>query len=389
LTAQDSGLVSSSFYIHVPFCAGKCGYCDFYSIPIEQNDTRLAVYVDKVLQDCEFLINEFDVKLIPSVYIGGGTPSILGSDLIKKMLNGLKFSSAEITLEANPESCDEDFLSAAKENGVTRISLGIQTFNDASRKLVQRKGEAKLLPQKIKAVSDIYGRDFSVDLISGLPFQNEDILMADLDKVLAFKLGHVSLYALTLDPLTPLGIAVAKAEVPLPAKDEADRLWIAGRDALEKAGYAQYEVSNFCMPGYESRHNLRYWHMENWLGIGPAASGTIINDNTGTGQRFTVAQNVDNWLRRKPGEKPPGISEDIDTITLIKETFLMGFRLTDGPDNDLFQRRFGRSIENTIPQTLYAWRKRGLFHEHKTALTKQGLLLLNAFLVEAISEVGS
>jgi oxygen-independent coproporphyrinogen-3 oxidase len=382
--------LTASLYIHVPFCAGKCGYCDFYSIPIEQNDKRMAVYVDKVLEDCDSVINEFDVKHIPSVYIGGGTPSILGADLIKRLLNGLKLSSAEITLEANPESCDEKFLSAAKEAGVTRISLGIQTFNEASRRLVQRRGETRLLPQKIKAVSDIYGRDFSIDLISGLPFQDEDALMADIDKALAFEGGHVSLYALTLDPVTPLGIAAEKGEVLLPDKDEADRLWIAGRDALEKAGYVQYEVSNFCIPGKESRHNLRYWRMENWFGIGPAASGTIINDDTGTGQRFTVALDVDNWLQRKPGEKPTGISENLDTITLIKETFLMGFRLTEGPDNGLFQRRFGRSIENIILQTtINAWRKRGLFHEQKTALTKEGLLLLNAFLIEAFSEVGS
>jgi oxygen-independent coproporphyrinogen-3 oxidase len=347
----------------------------------------MAAYVDKVLEDCDSAINEFNVKQIPSVYIGGGTPSILGVGLIKRLLKGLKFSSSEITLEANPESCDEDFLAAAKEAGVTRISLGLQTFNETSRRLVQRRGEARLLPQKLKAVSDIYGRNFSVDLISGLPLQDEDVLLADLDKVLSFEPGHISLYALTVDPETPLGIAAAKAEVPLPDKDEADRLWIAGRDALEAAGYAQYEVSNFCMPGYESRHNLRYWRMENWLGIGPAASGTIINDDAGTGQRFTVARDVDNWLQRRPGVKPPCISEALDTVTLIKETFLMGFRLKDGPDNDLFQRRFGRSIEETIPKTIEAWRERGLFREHKTALTKQGLLLLHAFLVEAFEEI--
>ncbi|MDR0312524.1 MAG: radical SAM family heme chaperone HemW [Treponema sp.] len=383
----------ASLYIHVPFCAVKCGYCDFYSIPlypiesIELNDDRLAAYVDKVLEDCEYAINQYDVKQIPSVYIGGGTPSILGSSLIKRLLNGLKFSSEEITLEANPESCDEDFLTAAKESGVTRISLGIQTFNEASRRLVQRKGEAKLLPQKLKALSEIFGSNFSVDLISGLPSQDEDVLMADIDRVLSFEPGHISLYALTVDPETPLGIAVAKAEIQLPDKDEADRFWIKGRDALEAAGYAQYEVSNFSIPGNESRHNLRYWRMENWLGIGPAASGTIINDDTGTGQRFTVARDIDNWLRRSPGEQPPGIVEALDSITLIKETFLMGFRLADGPDTDLFQLRFKHSIEEIIPKTINAWRKRGFFQEHKTALTKQGLLLLDAFLVEAFEEV--
>jgi oxygen-independent coproporphyrinogen-3 oxidase len=345
----------------------------------------MAAYVDRVLQDAESVINQFNVKQIPSVYIGGGTPSLLGSSLIKKLLEGLQFGSAEVTIEANPESCDKDFILAAKDSGVTRISLGVQTFNEASRQAVKRRGETRLLPQKLKAVSEIYGHDFSVDLMSGLPYQDKDVLMTDIDKVLAFEPGHISLYALTVNAETPLGAKQAKSEVLLPTQDEADNCWLAGRDALENAGYAQYEVSNFCLPGKESRHNLRYWRMENWLGIGPAASGTVINDSTGTGLRFTNAADIDAWFNKKP-EKAPN-TETLDAVTLIKETVLMGFRLRSGPDNTLFQRRFGKTIEDIIPDTIKAWRKRGLFCEDKTALTKQGLLLLNTFLVDVFGEI--
>jgi oxygen-independent coproporphyrinogen-3 oxidase len=134
--------------------------------------------------------------------------------------------------------------------------------------------------------------------------------------------------------------------------------------------------------------------MENWLGIGPSASGTVIDDNTGTGQRFTNIADIDIWLDRKP-EKPFNAKryfstiETLDALTLIKETLLMGFRLTAGPDNNLFQRRFGKNIEEIIPDTIKTWRKRGLFCEEKTALTKQGLLLLNTFLVDVFEEVVS
>jgi oxygen-independent coproporphyrinogen-3 oxidase len=268
----------------------------------------------------------------------------------------------------------------------------VQTFNEASRQAVKRLGEGSLLPQKLKAVSDIYGHDFSVDLMSGLPFQDEEVLLSDIEKLLAFEPGHISLYALTVDAETPLGAKRAKSEVLLPKQDEADDLWLAGREALENAGYAQYEVSNFCIPGKESRHNLRYWRMENWLGIGPSASGTLIDDNTGTGLRFTNAADVNVWLKRKPGKAPNvesffSSTETLDAVTLIKETLLMGFRLLVGPDNNLFQHRFGKSIEEIIPNTIKAWRNRGLFCEDKTALNKQGLLLLNTFLVDVFKEV--
>jgi oxygen-independent coproporphyrinogen-3 oxidase len=225
----------------------------------------------------------------------------------------------------------------------------------------------------------------SVDLISGLPFQDERALLDDIGAVLGYAPAHVSLYALTLDPGTTLS-------APLPRGDEADRLWLCGRDALEKAGYGQYEVSNFCLDGRESRHNIRYWCMENWLALGPAASATIINNETGSGFRYTIPPDVDRWLGAggcgfsgDSGYRP--LIEELDSASLIKETMLMGFRYIEGPDEDLFRRRFTRDIEDCVPKTIAAWRSRGLFRKDKCALTKSGMLLLNRFLVEAFDEV--
>jgi oxygen-independent coproporphyrinogen-3 oxidase len=217
----------------------------------------------------------------------------------------------------------------------------------------------------------------SVDLISGLPYQSEKILLNDIDTALSFKPAHVSLYALTLEPETPLA---KKKEVKalIPCKDEADRLWLCGRDALEKNGLSLYEVSNFCVDGKESRHNIRYWRMENWLALGPAASGTIIDDENGCGIRYTI---------------PPGTPfEELDSLTLIKETLLMGFRYIDGPDEELFLRRFHRSLADCIPKTIDIWRNRGLLNKEllskkKYALTKEGLLFLDSFLAEAFLEL--
>ena len=378
--------VKASLYAHVPFCAGACDYCDFYSIPVNSDDKRLQAYTEKLLTDSKIMLEKFKVNEIPSLYIGGGTPSILGIKLIPSLVRGLcenHKSISEITIEVNPESIGRDLLLAMKESGVTRISAGIQTFHEPSRTAVNRAGDSRLLFQRLGEIAEIFPGKFSADLISGLPFQSENVMRNDIEKLLSFKPAHISLYALTVDPQTPLGIRQAKSQANLPDKDEADRLWLYGRNALEKAGYAQYEVSNFCVPGKESVHNLRYWRMENWLGIGPAASGTLINDEAGTGFRYTIPSDADAWLE----SAQQIFYEELDTVTLMKETFLMGFRTVFGPDEILFRRRFKKSIEETIPESIGKWRGRGLLHQEKNALTKQGLLLLDAFLIDVFSEM--
>jgi oxygen-independent coproporphyrinogen-3 oxidase len=381
--------------VHVPFCYhGKCDYCDFYSVPVTVRDTRIPSYIDQILEDAEALLDELRVTNIPTLYFGGGTPSVLGAQGIGLLVGGLSEiikknttseTPAEITVEANPETCDEAFLMACKDLGVTRMSLGIQTFNQASRQAVHRAGEEELLSGRLKLASEIFPCSFSVDLISGLPFQDEEILRKDIEKTLAFNPAHVSLYSLTIAPETPLGIRAGND--PIMGKDEADKLWITGRDMLEKNGYEQYEVSNFCLPGKESLHNLRYWRMENWHGLGPSASGTIIDTDKGTGRRFTAAPDIDLWLKRKPNKEIPGTRENLDTLTVIKETLLMGFRLLKGPEVISFQRCFKKSIEELLPKTLKAWRNQGLLLQDRPALTKEGLLLLDLFLVEAFKEL--
>ena len=377
--------MNASLYVHVPFCAGgKCDYCDFYSIPVNSGDEQIPAFVDSLLAGAEALFKTYAPGNIPSLYIGGGTPSVLGPVGIRRLLDGLlsitgRFSPVpeEITAEANPESADEAFLAALREAGATRLSLGVQTFHGPSRKAVHRAGAEtaageSLLHKRLRLASQYFPASFSADMLSGLPFQNEKILADDINSLLAYKPAHVSLYALTVEDGTILAKKSANGSIPLPEADEADALWLQGRDHLEKAGYSQYEVSNFCLPGKESLHNIRYWRMENWLALGPSASGTIIDDDTGTGIRYT---------------NPKAAIEELDRLTLIKESILMGFRYIKGPDEALFRRRFHKSIEQFIPNTLAAWRSRDLLQARNTALTKEGLLLLNRFILDAFNEI--
>ena len=376
-----------SLYVHVPFCSGLCDYCDFYSVLLI-DDGRLQRFIDVLLEDARRLFETYKPSALPSLYIGGGTPSVLSAAGIRSLLHGLSEVIArycpppdEVTIEANPESACEAFLAAAREGGVTRLSLGLQSFYAPARQAVGRFGAADktLLHQRLALAAEYFPAAFSGDLISGLPLQSEQVLLDDIAALLSYKPAHVSLYALTVEPETPLA-ASETAKTLLPPPDEADRLWLCGRDALEKAGFAQYEVSNFCLAGKESCHNVRYWRMQNWLALGPSASATIIDDQNGTGLRYTIPADTDSTTDN-------AVFEELDTPTLIKESFLMGFRYIEGPDEDLFRKRFRKPIGDLIPKTIDKWRTQGLFRTDKIALTKEGLLFLHHFLLDAFAEL--
>ncbi|MDR2434188.1 MAG: coproporphyrinogen III oxidase family protein [Treponema sp.] len=386
--------ICASLYIHVPFCAGACDYCDFYSLAVNpalpETQRRMDAFVDALLADVEDQLEAFAVEEVPTLYVGGGTPSLLGAARAGRLLAGLGAllprRPAECTVEANPESADEDFLRVCRDGGVNRISLGVQSFHAASRRAVRRVGHDSSLEERLALVSRYYPLAFSADLIAALPFQTGAVLRRDIERLLAFDPCHVSLYSLTVEPGTPLaGRAV------LPAADEADALWLAGRDALETAGFEQYEVSNFALPGRECVHNIRYWRMENWLGAGPAASGTLIDDRSGTGTRRAYPPDLDVYLAAsRPAVQTAARAGELDRTALIKESLLMGFRYRNGPDRDLFRRRFSRSIEECIPQTIARWEKRGFFRQAPTGLapSRRGLLFLDAFLRDAFAELG-
>ncbi|GHV95115.1 coproporphyrinogen III oxidase [Spirochaetia bacterium] len=352
-------------------------------------------FVEALLADVREQLEFFQVEQVPTVFVGGGTPSVLGASRMERLLGGLAALLArrgvgEFTVEANPESADEDFLRSCRDGGVNRISLGVQSFHEPSRRAVHRVGEGSLLSERLELVSRYFPGAFSVDLMAGLPFQNETILLCDIERVLAFEPAHISLYSLTVEPGTPLERNIAG--LSLPPGDEADAVWLAGRDALEAAGFEQYEVSNFARPGRQCAHNVRYWRMENWLGAGPAASGTVIAEGAASpfGRRYTYGADIAAYLSRHGSSAHV---EELDRDALIRESLLMGFRYREGPDPAIFRRRFSRSIEDYIPQTIARWRERGFFaacpgHAGNLAPSGEGLLFLDGFLRDAFAELG-
>ncbi|MDR1307910.1 MAG: coproporphyrinogen III oxidase family protein [Treponema sp.] len=289
---------------------------------------------------------------------------------------------AEITIEANPESADGAFLEACAVNGINRLSLGIQSFDPAARKAAGRRGGTALLPERLAAAAEIFDCGLSLDMMSGLPGQGRDVLLRDIDQALSFHPGHVSLYALTVEEGTRLAAALSSpGGGGIPRGDEADELWLAGRDALARAGFEQYEVSNFArrvLPGQKSlhcAHNIRYWRMENWIGVGSAASGTVIGGG-GRGRRISYGPDADAFIAGAEGLMA---AEELDRAAVLRETFLMGFRYSEGPDPVLFRKRFGLSVEEAIPETLEKWRRFDSWANR--------VLFLNGFLLDAFAEL--
>jgi oxygen-independent coproporphyrinogen-3 oxidase len=382
--------------------------------------------LNAIILDIQKQIEYFDVNYIPTIYIGGGSPSILSlkqiASFLYDLLKILPSRPIEWTIEINPESATKDFLEICKNYGVNRISAGIQTFSKQSRDAVHRNGTIENIYKNIECISKIYGRNFSLDVITGLPFSTKEQIKSDLKIILDFEPEHISLYDLTIEEDTTLFFNILKNKSLLPKKEYAEMLWILGRDILISKGYFQYEVSNFAFDknnvynklknlNYSSLikdkkaqkngfclHNMRYWFMENWLGAGPSAGGAALFSRTNTstennnyGMIYNCVDNVFSYIKHVTNNTFPQycVTENISKKNLIKETIFMGFRTSFGPDAELFQKRFSCSLQDIIPNTINKWREKKLFYTEKTALTPQGLLFLNGFIRNAFEEIAN
>lgn len=386
--------MTPSLYIHIPVCVRKCAYCDFFSVPVRNfpaktasENANLDTLVAALAKEIACRKKEFDIEGWKTVYIGGGTPSILSPDELYALgapLAGME--GAEFTVEANPEDLTAAWLDACKAAGINRLSLGIQSMSDESLAAVQRRGTAESNRRALELVAKSWNGRLSLDLISGLPGQTPQRLSRDIEELVSFDPDHISLYSLTIEEGTPLEAMLADPArlARLPGEDEASELWIMGRDILEEKGFIQYEVSNFAKPGAESRHNTTYWNLETYLGAGPGATGTVITGDTSI--RRVNTTDIGRWLDR------PETSFDAEHISRednIKEAIMMGMRMISGIGREKFRMRFGVDVVELIPETVAAWIKKGLLKAQgdSLALNRDGLLFLNKFLADCLAEL--
>ena len=385
-----------SLYIHIPFCKSKCEYCDFFSVPCG-NKCIPDEYVNALLQELDVRIKLYNVHRFSTVYIGGGTPSLLKPIQLEKIMQKVLSLGipSEITMEVNPEDVTEELLVTMNNLGINRISCGIQSLNDEVLRCVKRRGCVENIFDKIELIKKTWNGIFSVDIISALPNQSKSDFLDGLKKIVSFEPEHISMYALTIEESTPLGKKLQKGQLSYDF-EAADEMWIAGRDFLINSGYVHYEVSNFAKEGFVCEHNMSYWKLKNYLGIGAGAVGTIYSDRT---IRWSNSTKLDSyisfWNKNVDDIKVDELSniqsvENIDFNIQVFEYFMMGLRTSYGICKEEFEARFNMPIPEKFIKIFNEWEQKQMcqkkvsFNKTYYSLNSSGLLLLNEFLTELI-----
>lgn len=323
-------------YIHIPFCTSKCPYCDFYSLPGRQG--QISSYIDAVL--CE--AKKYRGEAFRTLYIGGGTPSLLGASGLRKLMAGLRENFQlgnleEATIEANPESADSDFFNAAKAGGFTRVSIGVQSLDNAELRKAGRVHNAVQAMRAIRMAFDSGFTNVSADIMIGLQGQTLRSLENTLHKILETGITHVSVYCLAVEDGTPLANNVLD---DLPCDDEQAVLYDLARNILRRTGFIHYEISNFALQGRQCRHNINYWKGGDYLGLGPAAASHI------GGRRLKNESNLENYLKDSLTVRVE--EERLELSNKIGEEAMLRLRLLqEGINLEEMTVEFGR--ENIAP----------------------------------------
>lgn len=333
-------------YIHMPFCVRKCPYCDFYSVPYA--DWKTDDYTAAVIRNLKRYDLQYD-----TVYFGGGTPALLPYH-IGKILAAADFTEdAEITVECNPDSVDEPGLEFLKKSGVNRLSFGVQSLSIEELNSLGRSHHPERAKAMIKLSAKLGFENISADLMLGTPKQSANSLKQTVEELCALPITHVSAYLLKIEPNTVFG----KRPPQLPDEDEQAELYLLAVELLEKHGFMQYEISNFAKQGFESLHNLKYWHAEEYIGIGPAAHSYY------NGKRFAVPRNLKDFIGREFQEEI--ITEE--NPDKYEETVMLGLRLSEGVFLD---ERLEKRLK-LIPREYYR------LDNGKISLTPKGFLVSN------------
>ena len=364
-----------SLYFHVPFCREKCSYCDFYSGKFPQ---LIIPYWKAVLR--EFSLREPELSQFPTVYFGGGTPSLMEPAFFESILSKVgQFS--EVTVEFNPEDARKEKLKELSLIGVNRISLGVQSFSENTLKTLGRRQTPEENLKALEAVCSVFS-NVSVDLIYGIPGQTAEDLLKDLETALSFPVKHISLYALTIYEETPLFKEYSEGKFKLPEEETVYEIYYRACSYLEKRGFRQYEISNFSVPGFESKHNLTYWKLENYLGLGPSAASFWVN------KYWKNASNLKEYIGKvERGELPTQEEETFEGEELKKLKLIMGLRLVEGVNLKEIglEEKFRKALEES--EVVKGLLEEGLIETEKDNLRlgRKGLFVSNSVISELVN----
>lgn len=374
-------------YIHIPFCLSKCKYCDFYSISAADEELK-----DKYINALVAHINEYSLQskdyIVDTVYFGGGTPSLLSEKQFKILIKALKNSfklhpNCEISMEINPKTVDYSKLKLFHKNGVNRISIGVQSFNNDDLLVSGRAHNCDDAFETIRLARKAKFDNISLDLMYGLPGQSLQDVVDNINTAISLDVDHISLYGLKIEDGTPFWFDRNKLSFP---DEELERsMYFNGTGLLNSSGLRQYEISNFAKKGKRCRHNLKYWNCDEYIGFGPAAHSYF------GGKRFSFKRNIYLYIDNltEPSKASEGILDeyiDIPYPSRVAEYVMVRFRLNIGINLEAFKKRFGRNFDDIYYDRISPFIKSG--HIIKTnsgyAFTKEGMYVSNYILSRII-----
>lgn len=355
-------------YIHIPFCLRKCNYCSFVS---GENIEKKEQYINALINEIKLRYRNEKLK---TLYLGGGTPSLLNSEDISKIISCFYFTDLpEITLETNPETVNEEKFKSLQNTGVNRISLGIQTFNDNILKIIGRQHNQEYIYKSINIIKS-YFNNISIDIIYGLPFQTMQVLKEDINKALNLNISHISTYGLKIEENS---FFYNNPPKNLPDDEQQSKMFLYICKKLEENGFNHYEISNFSKKGYESNHNCAYWQNKNYYGFGLNASGYEKNI------RYKNTSNFNDYINN------PLIKEEENELTnqeIQEEEIFLALRLKKGIDINKINKKYNINFEEKYKKIISKYENLKLLinKDGYCHLTKKGILLSNTIMSEFI-----
>ncbi len=380
---MDAGL-----YIHIPFCVKKCSYCDFNSFPIGKHCEKTGQYVDYLAREMEIQSYAAAGYEFSSVFVGGGTPTILCEEQIENLFKGIykNFNitdDAEITIEANPKTLSEGKLKKIKECGVNRLSIGLQASQENILGILERIHSYEDFVENYNQARRAGFDNISVDLMFSIPGQTFEDWMETLEKVTGLSPEHISAYSLIVEEGTPICERIERGELSELDEETDRRMYHEGIKFLKGKGYIQYEISNFSKPGYESAHNIKYWRCNDYVGLGPGAHSYM------GGVRYSNCSALEEYYSSIDEKRPPvNWSETISKKQQMEEMMFMGLRMNEGVSKEEFYKKFSVRFDEIYGEKTDDLEAKGLLEmkeyegDERVCLTPRGIDISNTVFVE-------
>ncbi len=373
-------------YLHIPFCVRKCAYCDFLSFPEGDKGSRgrISSYLEALEGE---LARAPEGYAADTVYFGGGTPSLLKPEELSALMKGLRevfriLPGAEITLEANPGTLDPEKLKGFREAGISRLSMGAQSFDERELKTIGRIHSPEQIKESFRMARQAGFEELSLDLMFGLPGQSLVSYERSLKEAIALYPGHISAYGLMLEENTPLFLK--RESLSFPDEDEEREMYALTFRLLKEAGYRRYEISNYALPGHESRHNLKYWERKEYLGFGLGAASFMGR------RRWKNTSLMEEYMRpiREGGPVPAEEEELLSPEEEMGEFMFLGLRREEGISAEEFEKCFGLKLTEAFGPQLEQFERLGLLHSGKgrVRLTERGIDVSNRVFAEFLPE---